>query len=472
MIRMPAWRRGLLLGLLGSMASCVGAGPEPSPKRTPLPAAVCPLTPVSAARAPETLPHHEDVEFWLRDAPEEPLLSAEQIQALNAAAYRLEAGPRPLDARDLDVEDSLRAIEHRITSMSATLQEGRWREQEPGSFARAVATARSSTPVDHIRLVRDETPLRCLPLRSGLFEIPVDLAFDRNACSSLHPGEAIRVLRRSTDGAWLYVRTPYAVGWVEPGGLGPRLTQDAWERWRAEPRWRPTRDDARSTDGFPLRLGVSFPVLRTEPEFAILVPGEDQPRPATVEPPHATARPPWTRREVFRVAFSLLGQPYGWGGYHGQRDCSRFLRDVFFPFGVELARHSSVQAQQGVRSIVVDGWSETAKLDVIRDAARTGIVVLYMPGHVMLYLGEDAGQHYAISALSEWLEPCPGGPETVRRIDRVAVSTLELGRATSRRAFIERITRVVVFGESSQRGGLDEGQHGLAGVQDATQGLR
>src|SRR5690606_11681438 len=156
MIRMPAWRRGLLLGLLGSMASCVGAGPEPSPKRTPLPAAVCPLTPVSAARAPETLPHHEDVEFWLRDAPEEPLLSAEQIQALNAAAYRLEAGPRPLDARDVDVEDSLRAIEHRITSMSATLQEGRWREQEPGSFARAVATARSSTPVDHIRLVRDE----------------------------------------------------------------------------------------------------------------------------------------------------------------------------------------------------------------------------------------------------------------------------------------------------------------------------
>lgn len=102
MIRMPAWRRGLLLGLLGSMASCVGAGPEPSPKRTPLPAAVCPLTPVSAARAPETLPHHEDVEFWLRDAPEEPLLSAEQIQALNAAAYRLEAGPRPLDARDVD----------------------------------------------------------------------------------------------------------------------------------------------------------------------------------------------------------------------------------------------------------------------------------------------------------------------------------------------------------------------------------
>ena len=50
-----------------------------------------------------------------------------------------------------------------------------------------------------------------------------------------------------------------------------------------------------------------------------------------------------------------------------------------------------------------------------------------------------------LDRLSEWLEPCPGGPDTVYRIDRVAVSTLELGRDTSRRSFIERMTRVVVF---------------------------
>lgn len=471
----PSWcSRVVLALLLGAGADCSGAAPDATPTRGAAASSgpVCPLAPVPATRPPGTLLRHERVEFWLRDGSDEPWLSREEMQAINTAAYGIEAGPRPLDTRDgVRPGDSMRAIEQRIASMSQAWQEGRWREREPGALAVAIAQARSSTALDHIRLVRYETPLRCLPLRSGLFEIPVDVAFDRNACSSLHPGEAVRVLRRSADGAWLYVRTSYAVGWVEPLGLGPRLAQEVWDRWQASPQWVPTRDDLRSEDGFPLRLGVSFPMLRIDPELEILVPGEDGPTRAVVAQPHAIAAPPWTRREVFRVAFSLLGQPYGWGGYHGQRDCSRFLRDVFFTFGLQLARHSSVQARQGVQSLDVDGLSDSAKLEVIRDAARSSIVVLYMPGHVMLYLGEDAGQHYAISALSEWIEPCDGGPETVFRIDRVAVSTLELGRSTSRRAFVERITRVVVFGRRSQYGRLHEGQDGLARVEHGAQGI-
>jgi hypothetical protein len=50
-----------------------------------------------------------------------------------------------------------------------------------------------------------------------------------------------------------------------------------------------------------------------------------------------------------------------------------------------------------------------------------------------------------VSSVSEWLEPCDGGPDTVHRIDKVEVTTLELGRGTERTAFIERISRLVVF---------------------------
>ena len=41
----------------------------------------------------------------------------------------------------------------------------------------------------------------------------------------------------------------------------------------------------------------------------------------------------------------MMGQPYGWGGYLFNRDCSLAMRDLFVPFGVWLPRNSSAQAK-------------------------------------------------------------------------------------------------------------------------------
>ncbi|HET6583389.1 MAG TPA: NlpC/P60 family protein, partial [Nannocystaceae bacterium] len=140
------------------------------------------------------------------------------------------------------------------------------------------------------------------------------------------------------------------------------------------------------------------------------------------------------------------GDPYGWGGKDGARDCSQFLHDLFAGFGIPLGRHSSVQATQGTANVDVAGWTEADKLAAIDDAAHDGVVLLYMPGHVMLDVGKDGDRRFAISAIAEYVEPCAGAGETLRRLDRVAVTDLELGRGSSRGAFIERITRIAVFG--------------------------
>ena len=115
---------------------------------------------------------------------------------------------------------------------------------------------------------------------------------------------------------------------------------------------------------------------------------------------------------------------------------------------MQLPRHSGVQAKVGTHNVDVSGMSDADKRAAIDRAAETGLVLLYMPGHIMMYLGRDHERHYAVSSVSEYLTPCEGGPDTVHRLDRVAVTTLELGRGTERTAFIERITRLVVFGPS------------------------
>jgi hypothetical protein len=167
----------------------------------------------------------------------------------------------------------------------------------------------------------------------------------------------------------------------------------------------------------------------------------------------STARP-LTRRAVLEEAFALLGSPYGWGDHAGGRDCSRYLLDIFETFGLPLPRHSSQQALAGSFAVDVAGVTNPRdKQQVIEEAARSGIVLLHFPGHIMLYLGRDrAGRPMVIHSFSEYLEPCRPEGETLRRVDRVAVSDLTLGANTSRGSFLERITKVIVLGRSPTAG--------------------
>jgi hypothetical protein len=64
----------------------------------------------------------------------------------------------------------------------------------------------------------------------------------------------------------------------------------------------------------------------------------------------------------------------------------------------------------------------------------------------MVYLGDLDGRPYAISAISEYLLPCPEGGHQTVRIDRVDVTDLNRGEGTERTSFLTRISRLSVFG--------------------------
>ena len=123
------------------------------------------------------------------------------------------------------------------------------------------------------------------------------------------------------------------------------------------------------------------------------------------------------------------------------------------PYDLLLGRNSAVQSQLGVETIELAGQSDQAKRAAIRAAAERGVVLLYMPGHIMIYLGHErvggVDHDFGISAISDYLVPCPGGSDTVHRLDRVSVTTLELGRGSERRAYLERIERIALFGPTS-----------------------
>ncbi|MDB4974601.1 MAG: hypothetical protein JWN48_2942, partial [Myxococcaceae bacterium] len=138
-----------------------------------------------------------------------------------------------------------------------------------------------------------------------------------------------------------------------------------------------------------------------------------------------------------------------WGDENGGRDCSRFVLDVLAGFGVGMPRTSSHQSEAGRYTVEVPPeTSEVERLALLDEAHARGVVLVQVPGHIMFYLGRDkAGVPRVLRSLAEYVAPCPGGGETLFEVGRVSVSDLTLGKGTSRKSFLERMTNLTVFGK-------------------------
>jgi len=245
--------------------------------------------------------------------------------------------------------------------------------------------------------------LRCGPRSEGFYQSDLDPELNRNHCSAAHPQELLEVVADWPNGMKL-ARTRYSFGWLDPNAaLSPALTVK--EVADAE---------------------ASAPVLS------------------------------FTRRNVLEAAFAHLGEPYGWGGDSGNRDCSRLLLDVFERFGLHLPRHSATQVTAGSFSVDVSTLeSEKERLLLLDTALQRGIVLLHFPGHIMLYLGRDAdGRPMALHSLAAYKAACSqpdpsnAAGESLVKVNQVIVSDLELGRGSTSRSYLERITHLTVIGNS------------------------
>lgn len=417
---------------------------------------------------------HDLPGFWLQQepAPDAVILDQAGIAAHNQQLrqmrhHAMPSGRWDLRRLELDMQQVRRAWQLKLQLLRRSV----------GSGARVTADGKRPTAlldrlqqemghaaaVDEMRVVRGELPLRCYPAEEGLYEQAADgsalVAFDLAQCAQLRTGEPVRVLAQGRT-HW-YVWSTYGHGWVRPQSLTPKLSEAQVREFLEPDHFVVVQRDRVALWADPegkgllgmLRLGTRLPLQeQTAKGLRVTAPGTSGLTPAWLLQPAAVSvdsYPPFTRRNVLERAFSLLDSPYGWGGLGGHRDCSRLMMDLFAAFGIELPRNSRNQSEAGLRHVELTGIDAAGRREAILRAASQGIVLLYLPGHIMLYVGDDDGLH-ALHQFSGYLVPCTGAStgkprETMVRVNRTAVTSLELGRGSSRTAFIERITRLVVL---------------------------
>ncbi len=114
--------------------------------------------------------------------------------------------------------------------------------------------------------------------------------------------------------------------------------------------------------------------------------------------------PAMTSSSVIGQAFKFLGKVYGWGGTLSSNDCSGFIRQVYSCYGFELPRNSLA-----IATLTDLGRSDCSEMTLPRKRQVIKNMpagqLLYMDGHLMLYLGMDGDKPYVISSCASYIDP-------------------------------------------------------------------
>lgn len=311
--------------------------------------------------------------------------------------------------------------------------------------------------------------LRAFPTALRVFSSDDDADIDRFQESALFPGDPVAIAHASADGQWLFVVSPRYAAWVEARAIasGDRATVLAYAQrtpYRvitgAKPRTVFTREEPRVSE-VQLDMGVRIPqagapldepVNGQHPYSAWIL---DLPvrnadgglgfAPALLQK-NADSAPgylPLTRANIIRQAFKFLGERYGWGHSYNGRDCSGFVSEVYRSMGVQLPRNTSDQAVSPVfaRTHFEAGDSRAKRMAAV--AALDVGDLIYIPGHVMMFVGRIDGMPYVIHDTNGGSTLGADGELHSMHLNGVSLTPLLPLRFGKDHDYVDRITNIV-----------------------------
>ena len=301
------------------------------------------------------------------------------------------------------------------------------------------------------------TDLRLYPSSRGIYYDPnragEGFPFDYSQNSSLHINTPIMVSHYSQDKLWVYAQAPFASGWIKVEDIafvGSNFQQAFQNGHYAIT----VKDNLNLSDDNGeislVKMGSIFPIDPETKKYLIAKKDEkgfafiDK---VTVNDIDIIAYKP-IKFNPFNIAYiskQLVGEPYGWGGKEKCRDCSALTQDFFSPFGIYLPRNSRQQAHSGNEFISLRGLKAKEKKATILSYAKPFRSLLFVPGHITLYLGEKNGEPIILH--NYWGVRLNDGSKRV--MGRAIITTTKLGAelpdVKKKSMLINTLTGVVNF---------------------------
>lgn len=404
-----------------ALPGCAGAPPRATPAPAAAVSTLGPLTLADEQLSPES---------WIArlQAPDLVLMDRAAIDARNARLFATD--PSMHDLAKLPAALPREQVRGWIEALSKrptrTLHGEDGRElAAAGIDATIAAMALDAIPASQptrFGLVVERAPLRTFPTLQRVFSKAGDTDIDRWQESAEFPGTPVVVAHATRDGDWLFVVSPRYAAWTEARHIAVGAREDVLAYATRTPHrvvtgakaWTVFTPEAPAVSELQLDMGVRVPqasvgrdtVLQGQAaafHWPVQLPVRQAdgslgfalallPRNAD----SAADALPLTRANIIRQSFKFLGERYGWGHDYNGRDCSGFVSEVYRSMGVQLPRNTGDQARSPVfaRTHFEAGDSRGKRMAAVA-ALDVGDLV-FIPGHVMMFVGRIDGMPYVI----------------------------------------------------------------------------
>lgn len=266
--------------------------------------------------------------------------------------------------------------------------------------------------------------------------------FDNLQRSSVPANTPIFVCHLSADKSWALVETSFTYGWipVEDFASVDNEFVKTWESGRYAVIIRDHTSVLDENGRFLVRASVGhiFPLTEGSADrMQVSIAVADRNRQAVIRrgfvSVEAASKKPFRFNIVnaAKIANELIGEPYGWGGLYGNRDCSSMTRDFFAVFGIWLPRHSEDQVKEAGTLIDLQGLPGEQKEKMILEKGVPYLTLLWRKGHVMLYIGQKDGRALIFHNIWGIRTKDLAGREGRKIIGQAVITTLTPGQELS-----------------------------------------
>ncbi|MEP6899726.1 MAG: SH3 domain-containing protein [Rhodanobacter sp.] len=319
-------------------------------------------------------------------------------------------------------------------------------------------------------LVVRRASFRTFPGNLRVFSEKGDTDIDRYQETAEFPGVPVAIVHTSRDGKWLFVISPRYAAWTEKENIAEGPAAQVFGYVDKKPFRVITGATVRTVftrevpgvSQLQLDMSTRVPLLTGLPPdqpvngqtpyaaYTLELPIRDADgllkfTPALLQKNTDSAPDylPLTSVNIIRQAFKFLGERYGWGhGYNG-RDCSGFVSDVYRSMGVQMPRNTSKQAISPAlqHRTFTDADSHEARLKAAHELQVGDLV--YIPGHVMLVIGQRNGEPYVIHDVLGMTYRKGDGSMGHVELNAVSVTPLLPNQFNDHQTYVDRMTSIV-----------------------------
>lgn len=301
------------------------------------------------------------------------------------------------------------------------------------------------------------TELMAFPTEKTIGDDPYDKDFDYRYLSSVRANEPLVITSVSADGKYYLAKNICCSGWVRAADVAICKDKSEWlAAWDISPEkalvvygdkvYTECSNMAAETSELMLTMGTVLEQADIQnpnelidnraayQNYVVWVPirnndGSYAKKITLISEHNAVSDGylPLTNKNIAKVAFSALGNVYGWGGSLNSDDCSGYIRNIYKCFGLELARNTTWQSAMPMAKADMKNMCREERIRVIETLPLGSI--LYFDGHEMMYLGKRDNNYYVISSISSIMQP--QNESKRQRIRSIVINTLDIKRANS-----------------------------------------